>query len=462
MTSGAGGNTMAGGSAAGGRESDGGEAGPDEAGSSHGAGAGAACVGLECAVPKCDFGSTTLAGKVYDPSGTLPLYNVTVFVPNAALPALEAGPTCQHCGELGVASVTSTTTDATGSFVLENAPAGPQIPLTMQVGKWRRQVVVRNVLPCSIHDVDPELTRLPRNKKEGDLPRIAIAAGAADQMECLPRRMGIDDSEFTTSSGDGSIHLFTGHYDDVGSEARVPITRFSPQLNDGAALPSADTLWESAEALAKYDMVLLSCEGNSFPQRKPAALRKGMYDYLASGGRVLASHWHHIWFSGGPPELAGIGSWSDRRDPTDPNEPITATINHSFLKGAAFAEWMVTVGASAAEGEMVVEFPRDNLQAGNPELTREWITVENPRVPAGQDPKTVQYMSFTAPVGAPLAQACGRAAFTGLHVSDQSDTVEAQLDFPLGCENRALSAQEKAIAFMLFELSSCIDDRDIP
>ena len=65
------------------------------------------------------------------------------------------------------------------------------------------------------------------------------------------------------------------------------------------------------------------------------------------------------------------------------------------------------------------------------------------------------------PLGVPIEQACGRGAFTDLHVSD-ANVPGPKLPFPQGCENRALSVQEKAIAFMLFDLSSCIDDSDIP
>jgi hypothetical protein len=70
-------------------------------------------------------------------------------------------------------------------------------------------------------------------------------------------------------------------------------------------------------------------------------------------------------------------------------------------------------------------------------------------------------MSVTAPVGAPAAEACGKAAFTGLHVSSLEGSANPA-GFPVSCEDRALSAEEKAIAFMLFELSSCVAEGDVP
>src|SRR5690606_17656061 len=48
------------------------------------------CSGIECDVEACPNGGTTsVSGVVYDPSGTIPLYNARVYVPNGPLDPIE-------------------------------------------------------------------------------------------------------------------------------------------------------------------------------------------------------------------------------------------------------------------------------------------------------------------------------------------------------------------------------------
>ena len=289
------------------------------------------------------------------------------------------------------------------------------------------------------------------------MPKIAITVGGADQMECLPLRLGIDPAEFTTNAGDGRIHMFLGHFNEDGNNQ--PVKAFDATHNAGAMLPSADLLWATQAELMKYDITILSCEGNSYPQQKPMQSRQALYDYASAGGRVFASHWHNVWFAEGPNPVPTTGTWNDRENPTADNGAITATINQTFPKGAALAQWLVNVGASTMVGQMTVTFPRDNLQAANPDVAREWITVENPRE---NNTKAVQYMSFNTPIGAPEAQICGREVYTDLHVAAvDNNTAANAMGFPTSCEMRDLSAQEKAVAFMLFDLSACVQNEDL-
>lgn len=427
------------------------------------------CQGLECQRTSCTSGPcsqvpcatgavTTVTGTVYDPAGKVPLYNAAVYIPKGAVAPLTAGASCDRCDSNILNPIVSALTDTHGKFVLQDVPVGTDIPLVIQVGKWRRQIKIPNVTACvDTALTDPNLTRLPRNQSEGDIPKIAIATGGADSMECLPRRMGLDDSEFSTSAGTGRIHLFAGTDNTQGGANDIASKAFAPELNGGAALPPATDLWATADALKPYDIVILSCEGGVMEPAKPMTSRQALYDYASLGGRVFASHWHHIWFSAGPNPVPQIGTWRDRQDPMD---LLVGTIDTSFPKGKALAEWLVNVNASTTLGQMDVIQPRDNIQAVDPMVARQWITVQSDRYP--QEPTAVQYLSFNAPLGVPEEKTCGRAVFTDLHVSATGNDTPGQ-PFPSGCEARELSSQEKAVSFMLFDLSACIqNDMDPP
>lgn len=68
------------------------------------------------------------------------------------------------------------------------------------------------------------------------------------------------------------------------------------------------------------------------------------------------------------------------------------------------------------------------------------------------------YLSFNAPIGAAPENQCGRFVYTGLHVTGGEDDPNAdpKTAFPKTCNVRDLTMAEKALEFMVFDLSSCI------
>ncbi len=412
-------------------------------GTGGGGGTAPVCENLECQQVDCPTAgvTTTISGTVYEPAGQVPLYNVVVYVPNAPLSPIVDGATCDTCASFLTGDpVVSTLTDTAGHFVLEDVPVGSDIPLVIQIGKWRREITIPAVAECVDNPLtDIEQTSLPSKQSEGHIPKIALTTGGADPLECLLRKIGMEDEEFTTEAGTGRINLFAGN---GGSN------QYDGSIDGGASFTAAQQFWGNPAVLNGYDIVLLACEGSQNPGQKPQSARDALRDYTSLGGRVFASHWHNIWLEQGPADFQSIATWNFNQG--DPPDPFDTLIDTSFPKGAALAEWLVNVGASAILGQLQINEPRNTLDSISADAQR-WIY--------GQSPDAIQYFTFNTPIGTPAKDQCGRMVFSDLHVSSGDNVGE---DFPQGCNTSTLSPQEKALLFMLFDLSSCIQPDDDP
>jgi hypothetical protein len=452
-------------------------------GSNSSSGGGTACPsGLMCNVSCSGNTTTTISGKVYDPAGRNPLYNIVAYVPANPLQALPKGvpmgsDAC-NCGALFKSgAIVSTTTGVDGTFQLTNAPVGSNVPLVIQVGKWRRVFHI-NVTACQDNPQADHTLLLPNsvapNDMDDNMPDIAVSTGSADTLECLMTRIGLPTPEYVAGpGGSGHVHVFSGGGQGGGGGGGVG-RREQPGMA-GAPTSSTD-LWSSQSQLMPYDLVLLSCEGGETYNANPQALEA----YLNAGGRVFGSHFHYSWFSG------PLGSGQNYSAPSDwgtnlaswtanggggggGGNAIGGTIvttlngtNQPFVKGQALDQWLGIVGAlgqnGVPAGQLSIFQPRDNAQVGpGNKPSQPWIT---------SDPWTM-YFSFDTPVNAPPApdggapQYCGRAVFSGLHVAGDPSTSDSS-NPPSGCANGALSPQEKALEFMLFDLSSCVIPDTVP
>jgi hypothetical protein len=350
-------------------------------------------------------------------------------------------------------------------------PVGKNIPLIVQVGKWRHVYKLSNVQPCVTNDAEQlagARLRMPKNHTEGDIPNIAVSTGNADSLECLLYRMGVDKSEYTGDPmGAGRIHIFTG-----GIPGHTQGASTNPP-----AKQSYQYLWNRDASMMAYDLVLLSCEGS-----ETANLNAGpdvLKDYTDNGGRVFASHYHYAWFTDPSSPFAALNpplaTWTTTGAPTFIGNADSAQMGQiiqtlpngmPFPEGVALDTWLGNVGA-LTNGKLPIYYSKHNADVSMANTySQPWVALDN-TAPTGDQGATM-YFSFDTPIGTSKVEACGRVVYSDLHVSggDGEDAIpNVAGDYPGfvqggitpdGCADHALTAQEKALEFMIFDLSSCL------
>jgi hypothetical protein len=130
----------------------------------------------------------------------------------------------------------------------------------------------------------------------------------------------------------------------------------------------------------------------------------------------------------------------------------TTWANQPFPRGQAFYEWLATVNALTGS-----ELPIDSPPSYNAYVTAA-NTTSQPWIVANNRSSATLAFSFDTPLGAAPADRCGRVVFADMHVGwDARDyTVGTGKITPEGCATNDLRPQEKALEFLLFDLSSCV------
>jgi hypothetical protein len=390
------------------------------------------CTGLCLQQVSCPAGQTTsISGTVYAPNNTDPLPNVVVYIPNSPVDAFTPGVSCPVPGKPPSGSpLVGTTTATDGTFKLINVPVGSNIPIVIQAGRWRRQVVVPSTAACTDTAFS---TRMPQNQSEGDIPKIAIVTGAVDEVECILRKVGVSDSEFTNPSGSGRVHLYSGA---CVAGARIDATT-----------PKETALTNNPVLLNQYDVLMLPCQGQSPPGcSKSSAQLANFTQYANAGGRVYASHYGYGWMYQNPP-FNGVVNWQPS------NAQATsgmATVDTSFPDGQTLAQWLMLVGASTTQGQISIDTIRHDLN-GVVAPTQSWLTLNTP---LGTDDNPVMQFTFNTPVGA--TNQCGRILFNEYHVENPPgpNGSSENVIFPNECSSTPMTAQEKLLEFSLFNLTN--------
>jgi hypothetical protein len=397
-----------------------------------------ACTGWQCKQQACSGGAeTTVTGTVYAPNGKLALYNAIVYVPNTDPDPLPVGATCDTCGAVTGQPVVTALTGPDGTFTLHNAPVGTDVPLVIQIGKWRRQVTIPEVVACEENKLtDHELTRLPKNQSEGNMPHIALTTGGCDNLGCMLPKVGIDASEFGNINDGPSkaVHVFNG------SGGQGP-----------SGSQTAETLWSDKDKMMNYDMLILSCECSEALNSKGGGTSSpdfgAMTEYLNAGGRIFTTDFMYTWYRYSPD--ANLKNATNMRG----GAPIGGSpikIDTSFPKGQALADWLEFNGVPGGTVDPDVVF--SNIISVDPAAAQEWgnSTAPNPGP---------RIFTVNMPAGVPVEEQCGKGVHIDAHIN-QTDSVDSS--YPAGGCNTPLKPGENLLAFFFFDLASCIQDDTQP
>jgi hypothetical protein len=375
---------------------------------------------------------TTLTGKVFAPNGIDPVYDALVYVPTT-LADFPKTVQCEACNEpLGGEPIVSTKTAVDGSFSLGNVPATMQVPVVVQKGRFRRVVNV-DVPACASTPLTKEQTRLPKNQQEGDLPKIAVGVGNYDQIECVLRSIGIDESEFTPPSGTGSVHLYKNYEGSSGGD------QLSALLADSTKMQN-------------YNLMFINCTGTR-AQNQPAGWKQNLFQYVNTGGRLYVTDWAYdymeqvqefspyIYFTGmgtetapQPPETA-FYAWS--------GSDLQGTITDPTLK-----EWMTAAGATT-NGTLNIQGSwalADHASASPMYPSTTWVegTANGKKRPMTA---TIDY------------NMCGKILWSSYHTQEPGGGSFGSTDpFPSYCKSTpsTMIPQEKILEFLIFQISDCV------
>ena len=348
-------------------------------------------------------------------------------------------------------SFASTFTAIDGSFTLPNPPAGANVTVVVELGKWQR-TFTESITPCVTNTLSSHLT-LPSTHSQGNIPLFAIDTGAVDVMECVLLKMGIAQSEFVNPNIVGGVPTAAGRVQFYRGDGETGIdNQANPAGGEiiDTTTPPEDDLVETASVMNSYDAILFPCKGgealydaaNGFPN----ALGN-LINYGTAGGRFFTTHYSYVWlFQNGA--YASTATWEVNNQSYKDTQEFTGFINQGFPTGPILSQWLIqpAVAASTTLGQIPVNVVRNDISAVGASAQR-WISSETPTDPASFP----LHYTFDTPVG---GTACGRGVFSDFHVENARNANGKT--FPTECTGGTMTAQEKLLEFMLFDLTSCV------
>ena len=375
------------------------------------------------------------------------------------------GVSCDQCNGTATGSpIASALTDATGHFVLDNAPVGSEHP----AGDPDRQVAAAGL--------DPDGDRVPG--QPGRRRRPFAAAPAANQTEGhLPQDRAHDralrrarvpaaqDRRSPTASSPPTraTAACTCSSAAIGGSPARRRRQLSARRRAVRRLPSPMTLWSQlcqAAELRHPDPAVRGVRStrrrqDAVPRQHPALRRQRRPDLRRASALVLDR--------ARAATLASDRGLHRRSAPTF-RRRFTSNIDTSFPKGLALADWLWRSARRPHDGRAPDQSHRQRALGRARRSPPSRSDGSTPTASADSArPRSVHDLQHTSrgAGGQPVRpRGVHRSARRSAAAAWTSHPEHAVPDWLL--HDSDLSAQEKALEFMFFDLSSCVQPESVP
>jgi hypothetical protein len=390
-------------------------------------------------VPVCaGGGTTTITGRLFAGNGVDPVPGATIYVPVQDVVARPPGASCDLCGQTP-ASVSSATTAFDGSFTLSGVPAGT-FPVVAQLGHFQR-VVNMTATPCVANTIPADAgtanlgIRLPRKTAElsaqDTVPHIAVASGDFDQIECVLKRMGIDE-----------IDVYNGR---------------DPGTTNPPAIAELSTLLTNQAKLLSYNILVINCTQNQFQATLASAgVKANIEKFVASGGRLYATDWAYdmieqipqfapyLCFE--PQAVGGAPMCQMTSEPVEDADTMVAYSGKSSIQDPDLVKWLSQFpGAIDAQQKVEVDFSYVAIaQASTTVASPVKVWVQGQAQNFGVKPQTVTFDY----------NQCGRIHYSTYN-TEPNGAVDDTARWPNNCK-ATFSPQERLLEYLVFNIASCI------
>ena len=387
--------------------------------------------------PQCTGREATITGTVFAPNGIDPVPGATIFVPSEIPELFAQGVRCEVCGTIGngTANWWTTTSAADGTFSLEGVCPGKR-QLVFQNGRFRRLLHI-TVDDNQTVQLTAEQSRLPRQAAEFNhidaVPRIAVATGDYDKMECVLRRMGLADEAF-------DLYHATALYGDPHKPKPPP---FIDLVND-------------LEKMKTYNIIFINCTDNTYEdQLRLQTVRNNIDAYVRSGGRLYVTDWSYDWIE----QITSMSDFIDFEPGLSASGPEPfdwASIGaggldlRATIKDTGLNQWLQNFPGTVTTGKARIQhFARGwAVMHSIGEETKLWVegpvSSELGGISNELRPLTVSF-NF---------ENCGKIVFSSYHTEGR-DEFDRKVDYPDYCDANA-SPQDRILEYLIFDIANCI------